>query len=545
MAADGSTTLQNRLEERRQLMLQAREKVFKVLIIDFWNLSGESFDNIEVAIPKQLRATHSSISRNPRFEHVQIDEQQRVLKYDLTPGEKEAFDTLKRHAAAAGKVDLEAMTPFFETLLIGSKSDLLIFGTFRKLGTDDDTFHGIVQVDAYLVVRNSVGEIENPRSLMFRQPIKGSLSKLSRNVATDANWESDPIQDLLNFGTMFPSDSERKLHSYIHEKVPGDRFQVVEQAFPEEFLHGQTCLLDDAKRKASALATQQLLKLQADNARSWNYRGLVEYCGKNKPKALFYFNKAAQLDRTFADAWYNAGSVELEGYFADNNDARLSKAGAALEEATKHDKGFAEAFAKRGLVKLAQKDEGGARADLLRARQKDRKNPDVDFGQCQLYRYEGRIRPAIEACKSAVKQDPHLDAAHTVLGDINRQQKHFRNAIDHYRDAVKVNPENIQAQIALSEVLAQEGRHREALETAITATKVRPNHSVPWALIGQNCEAIEDYRCALDGYEKAATIAPKWTDLQKSARRMQSKIAKGEGRASSFSGKRASRSTPP
>ena len=239
----------------------------------------------------------------------------------------------------------------------------------------------------------------------------------------------------MRLGTFHPNEAQKKILE-LGSNAKRDRLKVIQTVFPEEFIHAQTCDITPTQMRDVTLATQQFVEgFEPKNPRSHNYRGLVEYCGKNEPQALRYFEKASSLDPTFPDPWYNAGWIYWKTYQEGHSSQDLDRAFAAFSKAVEAESGFAEARAKRGLAWLAKGDPQKAEADLVAATREDRDNPDVLVGRCQLAFAAKRPDAAQDYCARAVRADPKLFEAHKILGDLARDRKLTSTAIEQYRAA--------------------------------------------------------------------------------------------------------------
>lgn len=520
-------------------------RTFKVLVMPYWNLSGPSFAGVEEGIARQLLKSSSALARNERFELLPYETVQKVLQNELTGQERKAFAQFLKNGTEHG--DVEQAEPFLQTILQGGDADLLVFGSFRKLGAGP-TLNGQAEVTSLLLFRKPDGTFDPPVTHDFKLALEGSLADLYQGVATDPFWTDDkPIQNVLRHATLNPTEWQLKMDVW-GSRVEKDRWWHVQNAFPSELLGAHTCSLTDEQRDASALATQQLIRLDREqgNPRVYNYRGLVEFCGGNELAALERFRQATSLDPAYPEAWYNAGLVELREGRRNKDAARIEAAASAFTTALKNRPDFAEAYARRALARIEQNRTREASADATRATGLAPQSPEALLSRCALAVAEKRGWAGVEDCNAATKIEPDLAEAYKLIGDIYAGRRMTNAAVDAYRRAGEIAPRYFEARIPLLQVLFDAKQFDEVQTEARRMMSTIPTHSVPHYWLGKACEAAGDLACALEGYRDAAAIDPNWTALAEDVKRVESRMAGSAGSSTtSGGGTRAQTDSPP
>ncbi len=495
-----------------------RPAAHRVVVLPYWNTTPGDLGALGEGIARALTRDTSKLAQLPRVAVVPTAEVDAAIQSGLSAAERDAF------AQLVAKGDPEAALPLLTSVAKAANARLLVVGTLASVG-GAASGGAQVQVETWLLARSEDGPLEEPVRHVFRAPRGRSAAELANQVGQDEWWTSAPELDwFTRLGTLHPDETQKRILNLTAD-AKKDRMSLVERVFPEEFLHAQTCNITPEQMRDATLATEQLTqRMEPTNPRSHNYRGLVEYCGKNEPQALRYFEKASALDASFPDAWYNAGWIYWSAYQLGHGADDLDRAFQSFSNAVEAEPGFAEARAKRGLAWLAKGDPRKAEVDLLAATREDRDNPDVLMGRCQLAVAAKRPDSANELCAAAVRADPKLVEARKILGDVARDRKLTAAAIEAYRAAYAQKPDFAEARVALIELFFQEKRYREARIEADAMIAAIPKHSVPHYWIGKICEdGDQHYACAEAAYQQALAMDRNWVTLRDDIARVRAK----------------------
>ena len=146
-----------------------------------------------------------------------------------------------------------------------------------------------------------------------------------------------------------------------------------------------------------------------------------------------------------------------------------------IEKILKANSNYAEAYANRALIKLRAKDTVGA----------------------------------IEDAKMTVSLKPHLTQMWFLLSSLHYQANNLSDAIEALRSAHKNEPKNLDFMVQLGEFLRQDNKVSEAINILEQATELAPKDATAWTNLGvafQQEKRIADAKIA---YEKALALNPK------------------------------------
>ena len=146
-----------------------------------------------------------------------------------------------------------------------------------------------------------------------------------------------------------------------------------------------------------------------------------------------------------------------------------------IEKILKAKSNYAEAYANRALIKLRAKDTTGA----------------------------------IEDAEMTVSLKPHLTQMWQLLSSLHYQANNLSDAIEALRSAHKNEPENPDFMVQLGEFLRQDNKASEAITILEQATELAPKDANAWTNLGvafQQEKRIADAKIA---YEKALALNPK------------------------------------
>ncbi len=182
-------------------------------------------------------------------------------------------------------------------------------------------------------------------------------------------------------------------------------------------------LIKEGKYAEAVKSFEEVTAALPDNAKAWNHLGLgYQYAGDPK-KAAQAYQTALKLDRNFAEARYNLGSLYLD----QNN---LAAAITDLTTYTQFNPKNPDGWLKLG---LAQKRLGMASAGAEKIRQLDFAKKNLEAAQ--------KIQPSAEALNA--------------IGVIQIQRGHARDAIPYFTTALQLQPNFSDALLNLAVVYHQ------------------------------------------------------------------------------------------
>ncbi len=208
-----------------------------------------------------------------------------------------------------------------------------------------------------------------------------------------------------------------------------------------------------------------------ENAQLYYYLGLTSLLEGDSDDALFKFNKAIDLDDSYALAYHDRAGIKKG--LADYSGALYD-----YKAAVNYMEDFPLAYNNMGAVKMIVGDYIGA----------------------------------IEDFTTAISQDPGLDLAYNNRGYAYYQLGELDSAVVDFRNALDVNPAFMEARVNISSVLSKQGANEEAIEALNGIINDYPevgslylNRGLIKELIGDVIGACEDWSLAFDlGQEEAA-----------------------------------------
>ena len=180
--------------------------------------------------------------------------------------------------------------------------------------------------------------------------------------------------------------------------------------------------------------------------------------------ALRYYQRALQLDPTYAPAW--AGLASCHIVRASRGMAPPAEANAQALEAAKRaldlDDSLAEAYAALGSIEAHEIDIPGAIRYLQRAVELNPGLTSAYTNLGRLYYCSERHREAEEAMLKALSLDPLSMMIHTTVGDAYYYAREYERSLVYYRKAVELDPRFDGAHTDLARSLEALGRFDEA-----------------------------------------------------------------------------------
>tara|TARA_A100001015_G_C15036746_1_gene736775 strand:- start:232 stop:2748 length:2517 start_codon:yes stop_codon:yes gene_type:complete len=146
-----------------------------------------------------------------------------------------------------------------------------------------------------------------------------------------------------------------------------------------------------------------------------------------------------------------------------------------IEKILESNSSYAEAYANRVLIKLRKKDTDGA----------------------------------IEDAKMTLSLKPHLTQMWQILSSLHYQANNLSDAIEALRSAHKNEPENPDFLVQLGEYLRQDDKTSEAINVLEQATELAPEDASAWTNLGVAFQQGGEEARAKIAYEKALALNPK------------------------------------
>jgi TolB-like protein/cytochrome c-type biogenesis protein CcmH/NrfG len=219
-------------------------------------------------------------------------------------------------------------------------------------------------------------------------------------------------------------------------------------------------------------------------------RGRYHWAKRTLPeiqRAVEYFQKAVQLDETYAPAY--AGLADCYIILPMTSDARardcFPKASEAAVAALRLDPNLAEGQTSMGTIRFWYEwDWAGAERYYRRALEI---NPS--YVVARLYRAHclsntGAHAEAIAEIRRACRLDPFSPILNTLLAEFLYHDRKYEEALKQCRKAVEIAPNFWIARVILGKICEQTGRYDQAIAELSTARKLFEGATEPVALLG-------------------------------------------------------------
>jgi TolB-like protein/DNA-binding winged helix-turn-helix (wHTH) protein len=187
---------------------------------------------------------------------------------------------------------------------------------------------------------------------------------------------------------------------------------------------------------------------------------------KDTEMAASYYERATQLDPSYALAWAGLSRVRLWqvniGLLSAEEGHRLARE--AVERALALNPYLAQAHAQRGRIKeQVDFDWVGADASCQRAVTLDPGNPEVVRTAALPAAILGRFDEALQLTRRAVDLDPLNADSWELLAETKFSIGQLDEAAADSKKAIELNPDVVAAHMKLSEIYVMQGRPQDAL----------------------------------------------------------------------------------
>ncbi|TRU24632.1 MAG: serine protease [Microcystis aeruginosa Ma_SC_T_19800800_S464] len=178
----------------------------------------------------------------------------------------------------------------------------------------------------------------------------------------------------------------------------------------------------------------------APRAGWYNHRGNLYSNQQKYELALADYNKAIELNRNYAMAYYNRGVV-----YYDQQKYELALAD--YNKAIELDSNDAIAYNNRGVVYYDQQKYELALADYNKAIKLNRNHANAYYNRGNLYFNQQKYELALADFTKAIKLNPNDAKAYNNRGALYSLQQKYELALDDFSKAIKINPNDAIAYI--------------------------------------------------------------------------------------------------
>ena len=261
--------------------------------------------------------------------------------------------------------------------------------------------------------------------------------------------------------------------------------------------------------KSGELQTFQTLNAQSQKnkraaAQSLYSQGLGIVSRDEYAKALIYFEKAVEIDPTYAEAWYQAGFCY--GMVGRHNDAlKASKQAARLRPE------WAETFVNIGASSYALGQYKDAVEAYRQATKLDADNADIQYALGLSFNKLGRTDEEILAYKRALGLKPDFTNAFELLGTAYFKQKRYAESLAAFEQLKTYKPD-AKTYNHLGESFYELGKSEESVEAFNNAVNFNPSFDKARFNLGRAFLKIGDRSSANVQYEILSSAKSDWAD---------------------------------
>jgi serine/threonine protein kinase/Flp pilus assembly protein TadD len=250
----------------------------------------------------------------------------------------------------------------------------------------------------------------------------------------------------------------------------------------------------------------QVRDVTTNSPEAYNYylKGNEEFTNYDLDKARQFFEKAVELDPTFASAYYQLyGTYSVLGDSQKSNEA-LEKAWNLSKKTTEREKLWIEVRH----ASIVEKNPEKAFRVLQEIAAKYPKDKGVGSWLGNYYFVRKMLNQAAEEYNKVLDLDPNNEYALNILGYIYLDMGDFEKAIECFKRNASVFPGKPNPLDSLAEAYFRMGKLDEAIATYRKALEVKPDFHMSMDGLQYNYALKEDYSEASKWLDKYIEAAP-------------------------------------
>lgn len=217
---------------------------------------------------------------------------------------------------------------------------------------------------------------------------------------------------------------------------------------------------------------RDILRKRPENLRAHNDLGLALIRADKADEALFYLNRALEINPRYIVPYNNIGLLYL-------NQGDILRARDSFLTAIRLKPDYAEAINNLGLTYAQSGDYVSARQQYERAVQIDGRYAESYNNLGVIYLSERKLKEALVLFDQAIQLKPHYATAYNNRGIIEIYQNRFAEAEQYFRRALRLNPRYAKALNNLGVALKNQGRTNEASMYFARALELSPQYREP------------------------------------------------------------------
>jgi tetratricopeptide (TPR) repeat protein/class 3 adenylate cyclase len=225
--------------------------------------------------------------------------------------------------------------------------------------------------------------------------------------------------------------------------------------------------------------------------------------------AISKYQETLALDPHFALGYAKLTIAYIRRHLLQPDPATLDLAGKNAFLAVKYNPDSAKAHLAQALAYLYSGKTELATASFAKALQAEPGNPEALLYQAQAFRDLNHLSDAEMVYRQIIKTRPNYWPAYNELGWILSRQAKYQDAADTFRMAAAAAPTVALPLANLSLMYMEIGKNDQATDAALRSIAIHPNSSA-YLNLGDIAFSDTKYKEALDDYQKAATLDPKY-----------------------------------
>lgn len=257
------------------------------------------------------------------------------------------------------------------------------------------------------------------------------------------------------------------------------------------------------KLEEAYAACLKALNSQAEFAPACKTLGDIFQAKGEIEAAKNYYNKAINIFPDFAEAHANLGSMYAKQHQWEQAISAYEKALSIQPNLAGVHRNLAKVWQRLGKEELATQFSYQA---LMLKPESATATEHLNLGN-KLSEL-GKIEPAIDCFRNAIKINPNLSAAYQHLGEVLTQRGELEEALVVLNQGIKLTPKNPRGYYLLGEVLKEKREYELARFAYGRAIELKPNNHLFHKKLGDIFEEKGELESAIACYEKAIQIQP-------------------------------------
>jgi len=267
--------------------------------------------------------------------------------------------------------------------------------------------------------------------------------------------------------------------------------------------------LDRTAQSQQGMSLSELVSATGRNKRARAvefFRNGLTFLSKDDCQgALPYFQKAADADNGYAEAWAQMGFCH----------EKLGRHNEAIEASKKavNIRPSAESYFNIGLANYYLKQYREAETAYKQSIKLDPYNAsDAYYALGLTYRDAGQFDDEVGAYKSAIRLRPDYASAYDRLGQRYLQMKRYPEAVEAFKQLAMLKPGDANAQNSLGETYVAATRNDDAVESFRLAIRLKPDFGKAYFNLGKTLLAQGQRDAAIEQYVILQNLDEDWAE---------------------------------